>query len=151
MFSSSARTHNPHDPIANGTVKTAGLVWRRFSFMLVTLSCLIPSLEKHASESGQFLSRTPCRDWSLSVRRWPESLPAWQGKTGSARRFMAYSLLAGGGYTNTRLHLLQSRHWLLPSPWYFMRKMDFRPVFPEDNFPSSRSKVATDFALKQSR
>jgi len=46
MFSSSARAHNSHDPIANGTVKTAGLVSRLFSFMLVTLSCLIPSPEK---------------------------------------------------------------------------------------------------------
>jgi hypothetical protein len=76
MFSSSARSHNPHDPIAKGTVKTARLVSRRFSFMLASLSYLIPNLEKHASETGQFLSRIPCRDRSLSVLGWPESLPA---------------------------------------------------------------------------
>jgi len=78
--------------------------------------------------------------------------PCLAGKNGF--RAAIHGILSagwGGGYTNARLHLLQSRHWLLPSPWYFMRKMHFRPVFPEDNFPSSRSKVATDFALKQSR
>jgi hypothetical protein len=65
---------------------------------------------------------------------------------------VAYYSLAGKGkhkYSFTFIPIsLQA-----PSPpsWCVKRKTRLRPVFREDEFPGSRSAVATDTALKQNR
>jgi hypothetical protein len=72
-------------------------------------------------------------------------------KIASAGVCVHTSLWLGGENTYSRLHLFRSPRRLSPIPLYVRKKTHLRPVFPEDGFPISRSTVATDIALKQSR